>query len=131
MGFFKDLFAKPRPCDLCRFTANSWPSDRTAVAKWSTRGAGLNVDFSICGHCFAVIRRTGLGHKNPVLVMGYLISHGFADRPPAHAYLQHEGWRRVWMHTLEILQTPAADEFKALAAIKAYEQGILDGFDDM
>src|SRR5262245_40272181 len=119
MGFFKDLFARPRPCDICSFTKSVWPSDRTGVAGWEVRGGGLNVKFLICGHCFAAIRQAGLEQKNPVLVMGYLISHGKAPRPPAHAYLQHDGWRRVWMHTLETLKTPVADEFQALRAIEA------------
>jgi len=129
MGFIKDFFSPLPPCDICSFTLNPWPRDRTGVTAWTVIGGGLNVEFLICRHCSAAIQQSGLAHKNPTLVMGYLISRGIVERPPAHAYLQHDAWRRVWMHTLETLRIPSIDEFQALAAIKAYEQAILDGFD--
>jgi len=126
MGFFKDLFGPRQGCDLCQLGKSSWPHSRSAAADWKVRGDGLHADFFICAPCRGFLKETGLAIKNPMVAMAYVVAGGFADRPPAHAYLQHPAWRNVWMHMLDASGVRVVDEFQALEALKPLEQAFMD-----
>lgn len=126
MGFFKDLFSAPRPCDVCQLGKGAWSSARSAVAHWDLRGQGLNVHLLVCSACYRAVTEAGVREKNPVFALAILVQAGHADRPPAHAYLQHPEWRKIWMHTLEGLGIEVSDEFSALAAIKQLDDRLFE-----
>lgn len=127
MGFFRDLFGARQPCDLCQLGKAQWPAAHSGSADWKLRGEGLNADLLICPRCFDWVRKAGLGTKNPILALAYLVRSGQAERPPAHAYLQHPEWKKVWMHSLDQAGIGATDDFAALAAIREIEQEMIGG----
>ena len=126
MGFFKDLFGPRHPCDLCQLGQGSWPSDRSATADWKIRGHGLQAKLFICVPCRRFVMDSGLMEKTPMLAVAYLVKAGQAQRPPAHAYLQHPEWRKVWMHLMDVAGIEVSDEFAALSAMKPIEAAFME-----
>jgi len=122
MGFWKDLFGPREPCALCHLGQESWPSDRSGSADWKIRGQGLHVELLVCVPCRKFLLDTGLIHRTPMLALAALVSHGAAVRPPLAAYLQHPGWRTIWLHALEISGLRPSDEFAALQMIRPLEE---------
>ena len=121
MGFFKDFFSQPAPCDVCQLGQARWPRDRTGMVDWTLQGQGLNVSLRICPGCANAISGMGLREKNPMMGLAMMVRAGRAERPPVHYYLQHEAWRRVWLEVLERFGVDHEDEFQALAEMKAIE----------
>jgi hypothetical protein len=58
-------------------------------------------------------------------VMALAVKAGWTARPPLHAYLQHAGWRAVWLHILDLGDVRPSDEFAALAAMSPIEEGFM------
>ena len=71
--------------------------------------------------CKTFVRQAGLKQKNPVLAIPFLVKAGLIERPPAHAYLQHPEWRKVWFHLLDPSGIQVRDEVQAVGKIKELE----------
>jgi hypothetical protein len=125
MGFFKQLFTPPQPCDVCCLGLAKWLQEQTGVIDWSITCDGLSATLLICRHCASVLASTGTAHKTPILLLSVLVSKGVARRPATHVYLEHEQWRRIWLHTLDSAGIRPADQFAALAAIRGIEEQFL------
>lgn len=121
MGFFRDLFGSRAPCDLCQLGEGQWPSNRSAAADWKLRGSGLNATLFICAPCRRLVVGWDLMERMPVFALSRMVQTGHARRPPAHAYLQHPEWRKIWMHMLERAGVRPVSDFEALGAIAEIE----------
>ena len=99
--FFKDLFATPKPCEVCRLGKKDFRGDKAAVVEWNIWGNNLDICLLICIGCSSNIEYLGLTHKNPAVVMAALIANEYVTRPPVEAYLEHPGWRAVWKSLLD------------------------------
>jgi hypothetical protein len=128
MGFFKDLFGPPQPCDLCQLGKASWPAARSAAADWKLRGEGLKADFYICPVCYSAIQSAGLQQKSALVAMAALVANGVAERPQLNAYLLHPEWRKTWLHTLDISGIRTTDEFGAIEAMRSFEDALFAKF---
>lgn len=125
MGFFRDLFSTPKPCDMCRLSATRWSRDRSGVIDWSLSGGGLNAALRICPTCAEALARSGLTEKSPILGLAVLTASSIAECPAPYAYLQHAEWRKIWLHTLDALDVNVADELQALDAMKRIQEETL------
>lgn len=65
-------------------------------------------------------------YRHPMLAMATLVAAGFARRPPLQAYLQHDGWRAIWMHALESSSLQPSDEFAELQMIRPLEKEFME-----
>jgi hypothetical protein len=127
MGFFNDLFGPRQPCSLCQLGKQSWPGDRSGTADWKIRGDGLHVSLLVCVPCRQFLIQTKLLYRTPMLALASLVEAGVADRPPLDTYLQHPGWRTIWMHILESSGSRPRDEFAALQMMRPLEEEFMRG----
>lgn len=61
----------------------------------------------------------------PIFALARMVVEGHAARPPAHAYLQHPEWKKIWMHMLASSGINPTDEFQALEFIRQLEEEIM------
>jgi len=120
MGFFRDLFGKRQPCELCHLGADRWSASNSGSADWKLGGPGGKVSLLVCIPCRQYLIDSGLLHKHPMLVLAHLVNGGRARRPSSSDFLASDSWRYIWVELLSDAGQYTPEPSQLAARIEAF-----------
>lgn len=120
MKWLRELFSKPKPCELCHLGQSRWSSEHTGVAEWKFEGPVSRNTLIVCRVCREYLIETELLLANPMFVLARLVAEGRTTRVAPWHFLRHPMWLHIWRQILlerRIQITDLSNGFGAIAQV--------------